>query len=86
MLVLLLLVYLDIAILRNDVHIVNMSNENSIYNVQWYHIKSWHKKEDQVTLGRSPEFCLKCIIYMYLLETGHAPDDLPCGPRLVQES
>ena len=38
MLVLLLLVYLDIAILKNDVHIVNMSNGNSIYHVLGYHI------------------------------------------------
>ena len=44
------------------------------------------KKEDQVTLDRSPEFCFKHLIYRYLLETGHAPDDLPCGPCLVPES
>ena len=33
-----------------------------------------------MTLDRSPEFCFKRLIYSYLLETGHAPDDLPCGP------
>ena len=33
-----------------------------------------------MTLDRSPEFCFKRLIYRYLLETGHAPDDLPCGP------
>ena len=35
---------------------------------------------------RSPEFCFKRIMYRYLLETGHFPDDLPCGPRSVPES
>ena len=35
---------------------------------------------------RSPEFCFKRLIYRYLLETGHAPDDLPCGPCSVPES
>ena len=35
---------------------------------------------------RSPEFCFKRIIYRYLLETGHVPDDLPCGPCSVPES
>ena len=40
-------------------------------------------KEDQVTLDRSPEFCFKRLIYMYLVETGPAPDDLPCGPCSV---
>ena len=39
-----------------------------------------------MTLDRSPEFCFKRLIYRYLLETGHAPDDLPCGPCLVPES
>ena len=29
-----------------------------------------------MTLDRSPEFCFKRLIYRYLLETGHAPDDL----------
>ena len=37
-------------------------------------------KKDQLTPDRSPEFCFKHLIYRYLLETGHAPDDLPCGP------
>ena len=32
-----------------------------------------------MTLDRSPEFCFKRLIYRYLLETGHAPDDLSCG-------
>ena len=40
-----------------------------------------------MTLDRSPEFCFKRLIYRYLLETGHAPDDLPCwsmfGPRVI---
>ena len=31
-------------------------------------------KENKVTLDRSPEFCFKRLIYMYLLETGHAPN------------
>ena len=43
-------------------------------------------KEDQVTLDRSPEFCFKRLIYRYLLETGHAPDDLSCGPYSVPGS
>ena len=33
-----------------------------------------------MTLDRSPEFCFKRLIYWYLLETGHVPEDLPCGP------
>ena len=37
-----------------------------------------------MTLDRSPEFCFKHLIYRYLLETGHAPDDLSCGPCSVQ--
>ena len=43
-------------------------------------------KKDQVTLDRSPEFCFKRLIYRYLLETGHAPDDLSCGPCSVPGS
>ena len=43
-------------------------------------------KMDQVTLDRSPEFCFKRLIYRYLLEVGHALDDLPCGPCSVPES
>ena len=43
-------------------------------------------KEDKVTQDRSPEFCFKRLIYRLLLETGHAPDDLPCGPCSVPES
>ena len=39
-----------------------------------------------MTLDRSPEFYFKRLIYRYLLETGHAPGDLPCGPCLVPES
>ena len=42
------------------------------------------KKEDQVTL--SPEFCFKRLIYRYLLEIGHSPNDLSCGPCSVPES
>ena len=42
---------------ENDVHIVNISNGNSIYHVLWYHIKYRHTLyEDQVTRDRSPEF------------------------------
>ena len=37
-----------------------------------------------MTLDRSPEFCFKRLIYRYLLETGHAPDDLPCGTCSAQ--
>ena len=40
-------------------------------------------KWDQVILDRSPEFCFKRLIYRYLLETGHAFDDLPCCPFSV---
>ena len=43
-------------------------------------------KEEPVTLDRSPEFCFKRLIYTYLLETGHALDDLRCGPCSVPES
>ena len=39
-----------------------------------------------MTLDRSPEFCFKRLIRI-LLETGHAPDDLPLwsvtGPRVI---
>ena len=34
-------------------------------------------KTAQVTIDRSPEFCLKRLIYRYILKTGHAPDDPP---------
>ena len=45
---------------ENDVHIVNISNGNSINYVLWYHIKYWHTlKEGQLTLDRSPEFMFK---------------------------
>ena len=43
-------------------------------------------KKDQVTLDCSPESCFKRLIYTYLLETGHALDDLRCGPCSVPES
>ena len=43
-------------------------------------------KKDQVTLDCSPEFCFKRLIYTHLLETGHALDDLRCGPCSVPES
>ena len=39
-----------------------------------------------MTLGRSPEFCLKPLIYMYLLKTDHAPGELLVGPFLSQGS
>ena len=39
-----------------------------------------------MTLDRSPEFGFKHLIDRYLLETGHAPVDLPCDPCLVPES
>ena len=55
--------FIDIRALsyyENDVHIVNISNGNSIYHVLWYHIRCWHTlKEGQVTLDRSPEFLFK---------------------------
>ena len=44
------------------------------------------KKEDQVTLDRAPGFCFKRLIYRYLLEPGHAPNDMPCGSCSVPES
>ena len=31
-----------------------------------------------MTLDRSPKFSFKRLIYRFILETGHAPDDLPC--------
>ena len=43
-------------------------------------------KEDQVSLDRSSEFCLKRLNYRYLFKIGHAPDDLSCGPCSVPES
>ena len=56
--------------------------------IMYYDIKTSNDiiKMDQVTLDRSPEFCFKRLIYRYLLKTGHAPDDLPCGPCLAPES
>ena len=36
-------------------------------------------------LDRSPEFCLKPLIYRYLLKTGHAPGDPLVGPFLSPE-
>ena len=39
-----------------------------------------------MALDRSPEFYFKHLIYRYLLETGHAPDDLSFGPCLNPES
>ena len=39
-----------------------------------------------MTLVRSPELCFKRLINRYLLETGHAPDDLPCGPCSVEHN
>ena len=36
-----------------------------------------------MNLDRSHEFCFKRLIYRYLLETGLAPKDLPCGPCSV---
>ena len=56
---------------ENDVHIVNISNGNSIYHVLWYHIRCWHTlKEGQMTLDRSPEFLfinlLSICIYLKL--------------------
>ena len=36
-----------------------------------------------MTLNRSPEFCLKLLIYRYILETGHALGDLPGGAIFV---
>ena len=32
-----------------------------------------NKQEGQVALNCSPEFCLKLLIFWYLLETGHVP-------------
>ena len=56
--------------------------------IMYYDIISSNEiiKKDQVTLDRSPEFCFKCLIYKYLLETGHAPDALSCGPCSVSGS
>ena len=57
--------------------------------IMYYDIKTSNgiiKKEEQVALDRSPEFCFKRLIYRYLMETGHAPHGLPCGPCSVQES
>ena len=61
--------FIDIRALSyyaNDVHIVNISNGNSIYHVLWYYIEYWHTlKEGQVTLDRSPEFLFKAS-YLYV--------------------
>ena len=42
-----------------------------------------------MTLDRSPEFCLKLLIYIYLLKTGYSPGDpdvVPClSPELYFE-
>ena len=56
--------------------------------IMYYYIISSNDiiKESQFTLDRSPEFCFKRFIFMYLLETGHAPDNLFCGPCSVPES
>ena len=43
-------------------------------------------EQGQMTLDRLPEFCFKRLIYRYLLETGHTPDNLACSPCSVQES
>ena len=63
--------FLDIRALsyyENDVHIVNISNGNSIYHVLWYYIKYWHTlKEGQVTLDRSSEFLFKTSnLYVFI--------------------
>ena len=58
----------------------------SIYHVLLCHIKYWHTiKEGKVTLDRSPELCLKPLIYRYLLKTGHAPGDPLAVPFLTPE-
>ena len=56
--------------------------------IMYYDIKTSNDiiKEGQITLDLSPEFCFKRLIYRYLLESGHAPDDLACGPCSVPES
>ena len=36
-------------------------------------------------MDRSPEFCLKLLIYMYLLKTNHAPGEPLVGPFLSPE-
>ena len=68
--------FIDIRALcyyENDVHIVNISNRNSIYHVLWYHIKYWHPlKEGQVTLDRSPEFLFKASNLYVSIKTDHA--------------
>ena len=40
------------------------------------------KKEDQVILVRSPDFCLKPKIHRYISKTVHAPGDPLVGPFL----
>ena len=57
---------------ENDLHIVNISNRNSIYYVLWYHIKYWHTlKEGKWPWIAHLSLCLKPLIYMYLLKTDH---------------
>ena len=46
---------------------------------------SWTRWQNQMALNRSPEFCLNFFIYMYLLETDHAPGDPQVGP-IVNEA
>ena len=54
--------------------------------IMYYNIISSNdtiKKEGQVTMDPSSEFCFKRLIYRYLLETGHAPGDPPGESCLV---
>ena len=64
----------------------NISNGKSF--IMYYDIISSNGiiTREQSDPDRSPEFCCKRIIYRNLLETGHVPGDLPCGPCSVQES
>ena len=71
---LLLQMHLSIVILRNDVHSEHAFQMESSF-VRFCNIISGIDtiKEGQVILFRSPEFCLKPLIYMYLLNSSHAP-------------
>ena len=42
-------------------------------------------EKGQVTLDRSSEFCLKPLIYLYILKTDHAPGETLVGPFLPPE-
>ena len=69
--------YLGIAILGKGCIFTFDRNYNSLIMLCDIISRNNTQQEGQVTLDRSPEFCLKLIIYRYILETGHASGDPP---------